>query len=154
MPKGRFHEIYQDYLCGCVLRVAREIFALLPVDTVLLTATADSFNSRLGQTVEQAVLSVVIPRATIAGLDFERLDPSDSMENFLHRGDLKVSRKSEAFQPITPLTASDIPVTSARNQGIRELLSKAQSVREELRVQIAELTGRVSASVPQESQSL
>src|SRR5205807_1646103 len=21
MPKGRFHEIYQDYLCACVLRV-------------------------------------------------------------------------------------------------------------------------------------
>jgi len=31
MPKSRFHEIYQDYICGCVLRVAREIFALLPV---------------------------------------------------------------------------------------------------------------------------
>ena len=35
MPKGLFHEIYLDYLCGCVLRVAREVFALLPVDTVI-----------------------------------------------------------------------------------------------------------------------
>ena len=40
MPKARFHEIYQDYVCGCVLRVAREVFALLPVETVLVTASA------------------------------------------------------------------------------------------------------------------
>lgn len=30
MPKSRFYEIYQDYVCGCALRVARELFALLP----------------------------------------------------------------------------------------------------------------------------
>jgi hypothetical protein len=28
MPKARFHEIYQDYVCGCLLRLAREIFAI------------------------------------------------------------------------------------------------------------------------------
>jgi hypothetical protein len=32
MPKARFHEVYQDYICSCMLRVAREVFALLPVD--------------------------------------------------------------------------------------------------------------------------
>ena len=31
MPKGRFHEIYQDYICSCVLRVIREVFSLLPM---------------------------------------------------------------------------------------------------------------------------
>lgn len=28
-PRSRFHEIYQDYVCGSILRVMREIFALL-----------------------------------------------------------------------------------------------------------------------------
>jgi hypothetical protein len=28
MPKTKFYEIYQDYVCGCVLRIARELFAL------------------------------------------------------------------------------------------------------------------------------
>lgn len=32
MPKGRFHEVYQDYACGCCLRIGREVLALLPVD--------------------------------------------------------------------------------------------------------------------------
>ena len=30
MPKGKFNEIYQDYVCSCVLRVARELFAIVP----------------------------------------------------------------------------------------------------------------------------
>jgi hypothetical protein len=73
MPKGRFHEIYLDYLCGCVLRVAREVFALLPVATVLVTAAADSFDSRSGQSVELPVLSVSAQRAIVTQLDFGRL---------------------------------------------------------------------------------
>src|SRR5438477_5186128 len=58
MAKARFHEIYQDYVCGCVLRLAREMFALLPVDSVILTATVDGIDSRTGHTAELPVLSV------------------------------------------------------------------------------------------------
>jgi tellurite resistance protein len=108
MPKARFHEIYQDYVCGCVLRVGREVFALLPVETVLVTALAELFDSRTGRTAEQPILSVALHQAAMAKLNFNRLDPSDAMENFLHRGDFKASRKSGAFVPITPLTAVDL----------------------------------------------
>ena len=59
MPKARFHEIYQDYVCGCVLRLAREMFALLPVDNVILTATVDGTDSATGHVAELPVLSVV-----------------------------------------------------------------------------------------------
>jgi tellurite resistance protein len=116
MPKGRFHEIYQDYVCGCVLRVGRELFALLPVETVIVTALADLFDSRTGRTAEQPILSVAIPRAVVKKLNFNLLDPSDAMENFLRRGDFKASRKAGAFVPITPLAQGDLetsPVSSA-----------------------------------------
>lgn len=108
MPKARFHEIYQDYVCGCVLRLAREVFALLPVETVLVTATVDGIDARTGRAAELPVLSVAIPRAVAARLDFERLDPSDSLENFLHRGDVMASRKSGEFAPIVPLTPAEV----------------------------------------------
>jgi hypothetical protein len=39
LTKARFHEIYQDYVCGCVLRTASEIFGFLPVEAVLVTAS-------------------------------------------------------------------------------------------------------------------
>src|ERR1035438_10438782 len=74
MPKGRFHEIYQDYVCGCVLRVAREVFAMLPVETLLVTALADLLDSRTGHTAEQPVLSAAMTRAVITRLNFEKLD--------------------------------------------------------------------------------
>ena len=116
MPKGRFHEIYQDYVCGCVLRVGRELFALLPVETVIVTALADLFDSRTGRTAEQPILSVAMSRGVMKRLNFNLLDPSDAIENFLHRGDFKASRKTGAFVPITPLAPADLetpPVSSA-----------------------------------------
>ncbi|MBI2927469.1 MAG: TerB family tellurite resistance protein [Verrucomicrobia bacterium] len=124
MPKARFHELYQDYACGCVLRVGREVFALLPVEWVLVTALADLFDSRTGRTAEQPILSVAMARQVIKRLNFDRLDPSDAMENFLHRGDFKASRKSGAFVPITPLTPADLeappllPATGRATPGV------------------------------------
>lgn len=115
MPKGRFHELYQDYVCGCVLRVARELFALLPVQTVIVTALADLFDSRTGRTAEQPILSVALPRGVMKKLNFNLLDPSDAMENFIHRGNFKASRKAGAFVPITPLGPSDLETNMVSN---------------------------------------
>lgn len=154
MPKGRFHEIYQDYVCGCVLRVTREIFALLPVDALLVTASVDLLDAHTGQTIEQPVLSVFVPRAVVAQLDFDRLDASDAMENFKHRGDFKASRKSEAFQPITPLTPADIVQVSIQDMGFHDLLANIQKMREELKARIAELSPRADNTIPQTSPSL
>jgi hypothetical protein len=140
MPKGLFHGIYLDYLCGCVLRVAREVFALLPVDTLLVTAAADSLDSRTGQTAEQPVLSVVFPRSDFSLLNFDQLDPSDAMEMFQYRGDFKTSRRSEAFQPIVPLTLADITQTSGQEPSFQNLLARVQKMRDELKSQIAELS--------------
>lgn len=146
MPKGRFHEIYQDYLCGCVLRVARELFALFPVDMVLATAVVDSPDSRTGRKAELPVLSVAMPRAAIARLDFGQLDPSDAMENFTHRGDFKASRKSEVFQSITPLTPDDIAPASADDMSLSELLACIKTAREEFKTKFAELSQRADSS--------
>lgn len=131
MPKGRFHEIHQDYVCGCVLRVAREVFALLPVETVLVTASADALDPRSGQTVGQPVLSAAIFRTALGRLDFEHLDPSDAMESFPHRGDAKSSRKSGEFERITPLTPADLPQTSPENVDFRDSLATLRRVRDD-----------------------
>ena len=132
IPKARFHEIYQDYVCGCVLRLAREVFALLPVETVLVTATVDGIDARTGHAAELPVLSVAIPRAVAARLDFERLDPSDSLENFLHRGDVKASRKSGEFVQIVPLTPTDLAQTQPERMGLPQLVASVRQFRAEL----------------------
>ena len=149
MPKGRFHELYQDYVCGCVLRVARELFALFPLETVLVTAVIDSLDARTGQAEELPVLSVAMPRRVVARLDFSRLDPSDAIENFQHRGDFKASRKSEAFQPIKPLTQADIAQSATEDMSFQELLANVQKTREQLRTELAALRQRAITAILQ-----
>lgn len=84
MPKSRFNELYQDYICSCVIRVARELFALLPLEVVIVHAMDNVLNTKTGYLEDQAILSVRIPRKTLEELNIEYIDPSDSMSNFIH----------------------------------------------------------------------
>ncbi len=132
MPKAQFHEIYQDYVCGCVLRLAREMFALLPVDTIILTATVDGIDSRTGHTAELPVLSVAAGRSQIEDLDFEHLDPSDAIQNFQHHGDVMTSRKSGEFVPIIPLSPADVALPSPETMDFTSLVARVKQFRVEL----------------------
>ncbi|MBU0493410.1 MAG: hypothetical protein KKA73_12445 [Chloroflexi bacterium] len=85
MPKSKFYALYQDYICGCVLRIARELFALLPVKMVIVNAVSELLNTQSGYMETKPILSVAIPRETLQNLNFEMIDPSDSMSNFVHR---------------------------------------------------------------------
>lgn len=135
MPKARFHELYQDYVCGCVLRVAREVFALLPVDLVIVTAVVSSLQTTTGKEVEIPVLSTAMPRDVMDSLEFEKLDPSDAMNNFLHRGDVLASKKTGDFSPVEPLKAEDLASISGGGlpcdglwAHIREMRARIHSV--------------------------
>lgn len=104
MPKGAFYELYQDYICSCVIRVARESFALLPVQVVLVHAMGNVLNTKTGYIEEQPILSVSIPRETLDGLNLETIDPSDSMRNFVHNMDFKKTSGFRVVQKIDPMT--------------------------------------------------
>lgn len=137
MPKARFHELYQDYICGCMLRVAREVFALLPIKTLLITATADTIDSNTGQSLDQAVLSAAMIRESMNVLNFDYVAPSDAMDNFLHRGDFKATRKTGAFAPILPLTPSELPGATRETAEVGKLLGDVRRLREELKSDLA-----------------
>jgi hypothetical protein len=140
MPKSRFVEIYQDYVCGCVLRVARELFALLPIESLLISATAEALDTSTGQLVERPFLSVVISRATVNTLNFENLDPSDSVMGMIHRGDLKASRKTGDFEFITPLNVADLAQhLTPVNTDFNTVLAKAHRLRADLAAQCSAL---------------
>lgn len=146
MPKARFHEVYQDYVCGCVLRVAREVLALLPVDTAIVTAKVTTVQAATGHEAEIPVLSVALPREALERLEFGRLDPSDSMENFAHRGDVMASRKSGEFNAIVPLKPSDVAACEPAKLTLAEVLNRVREMRAELS---ARLKTPVTAEVSQ-----
>ena len=84
MPKTRFNELYQDHICSASMRIAREVFAYLPIDYARINAVAKIVNTKTGHLEEQPILSVIYPPETIDSLNLETIDPSDSMQNFVH----------------------------------------------------------------------
>jgi len=98
MPNSRFNQIYQDYVCSCILKIAKEIFQLLPyVNISQINAKGSVTNSATGNAEEQTIASVIIDRSILDTLNFDLLDPSDSMSNFDHRMDFK---KNKGFNPV------------------------------------------------------
>jgi hypothetical protein len=105
MSKTKYYELYQDYVCSCVLRVARELMALLPIEMVIVTAVGKLLNTQTGHIEEQPILSVAIPRDTLMGLNCDMIDPSDSMANFVHH---MTFRKTKGFGAVKALAPSDL----------------------------------------------
>ncbi|WNJ96763.1 hypothetical protein RND59_06715 [Vibrio ruber] len=97
MPVGKFNEIYQDYVCSSVLRAAREIFSILPDEYVVVNAQDLLLNKSTGHLEQQIILSVYIPRSTLLMLNMDLIDPSDSMQNFVHNMSFK---KTKGFEPV------------------------------------------------------
>jgi hypothetical protein len=104
MPISRFYDLYQDYICACVLRIARELFALLPVEMALINAYSKLLNTKTGHLEDMPILSVLIPRKTMEDLNFETIDPSDSIKNFVYKMHFK---KDQGFNSVEVLNPSD-----------------------------------------------
>ncbi len=84
MPKTKYNELYQDHICSASIRVAREVFAYLPINYARINAMAKIVNTKTGHLEEQPILSVIFLPQTIESLNLETIDPSDSMNNFVH----------------------------------------------------------------------
>ncbi len=70
MPKNSTE--YQDYVCSVAIRIARDIFALLPVQSVVVHATNDGHD----------ILSVCFDKKTFSDLKFNFIDPSETINKF------------------------------------------------------------------------
>jgi hypothetical protein len=97
LPVSRRNEIYQDYVCSSALRVAREIFAHIPVKKVYINAEGEMLNPTTGHIETQTVLSAMIPIETMYRINFNTVDPSECMKNFIHN--MKFS-KTNGFMPV------------------------------------------------------
>lgn len=80
--KSAYYELVQDYVSSTMLRVARDTFALLPVQQVLIHAVDKVLNPATGNDEEVTICSAKIKRDALATLNFERIDPSDCLESF------------------------------------------------------------------------
>ena len=82
MSLSQRFDIIQDYVCSGALRIARDIMAVLPIDEVIIHATDNILNTATGNYEATDILSVKFNRDTLNKLNFDAIDPSDSMTNF------------------------------------------------------------------------
>ncbi|WP_298463901.1 DUF4236 domain-containing protein [uncultured Mitsuokella sp.] len=93
LPRETYNDLLQDYVCGCAIRIARDMFALLPIRSLIV----DAWDHH------DEILSVDFGRRPFLQLDFANLDPSDTIEQFEHRMDFEASNGFSAIVPIDDL---------------------------------------------------
>jgi hypothetical protein len=109
IPAGKRNELYQDYVCGCALRAARELLTFLPLARVVVQVEATLLDAATGHARSQPILSVGIPRATLDTMRLDSVDPSEAMRLFPHRMGFK---RSQGFFAVQPLPVEEYPAVS------------------------------------------
>lgn len=100
MPLGEFNELYQDYVCSVAIRIAADLFAILPIAECYVTCQASMLNSRTGHLEDTPILSVFFVRETLSKLRLGNIDPSDALGNFVHQMKFK---RTNGFERIEAL---------------------------------------------------
>ncbi|MGO5051209.1 DUF4236 domain-containing protein [Lachnospiraceae bacterium LCP25S3_G4] len=100
LSKTIYYDITQDYVCSCAIRLARELFALLPINNVLVHATDQSLNSATGHYETHTILSVLFTRNEFQNINFNQIDASDFVETFKYN---MIFKKTTGFHPIDRL---------------------------------------------------
>lgn len=95
--KSEYYELVQDYVASTILRVARDSFALLPIQKVLIHAVDSQLNTATGNEDEITIVSVMIKRDALMTINFERIDPSDCLAGFEIN---EKFRKTAGFAPV------------------------------------------------------
>lgn len=82
MGKTDYYALYQDYVCSCVIGIARKVFAILPAEQVLIHVY--DFSQASKPPTKGCILSTRITQVELADVLFNLIDCSDTIESFQH----------------------------------------------------------------------
>ena len=102
LSKTAYYDLMQDYVASTTIRIARDAFALLPVDTVIVHAVDNILNTATGYEEELTLLSVKFTREKLMSLNISMVDPSDALSQFDHNMKFK---KTQGFEPVDRILA-------------------------------------------------
>ena len=91
LARYAYHNLLQDFVCSLSIRVARDMFALLPVRRTIVNTVLDG----------QVILSVDFDREFLSVVKFGFIDPSETVERFPHAMNFNADT---GFAPVSPLT--------------------------------------------------
>lgn len=77
MSNAEYNLLLQDYVCSVCIRIARDMFALLPIKNTIVHTVLDG----------KTIVSVDFDRQNLSKVKFGYIDPSDTLEQFKHKMD-------------------------------------------------------------------
>lgn len=95
-----YYSIIKWYVSSLAIRIARNIFGLLPIKTVIINNQTNVLDAQVGRIDNITILSVKIDKATLEKLNFDLIDPFDALNNFEHNVKFL---KTRGFQPVERL---------------------------------------------------
>lgn len=96
-----YNDLAQDYVCSCAIRIAREVFALLPIDFLIVNAQDKIFDSSTGNQRDATILSTLFIRDGFSNINFDMIDPSDFVARFKTNQSFT---KTNGFKEVEELT--------------------------------------------------
>jgi len=108
MPNAKHRDLTQEHVCSAAIRVAREVFGLLPVDRVFVHMSTVLLDPATGHSNTHTLLSVEFDRERIESANFERVYPVSAVESFRHAMNFKKSvglLPVDALEPLAQLTS-------------------------------------------------
>ena len=74
LTNTEYNLLLQDYVCSVCIRIARDMFALLPIRNTIVHTVLDN----------QTIVSINFDRQTLSRIKFGYVDPSDTFSQFKH----------------------------------------------------------------------
>lgn len=100
MSKSARNEFIKEYVSSISIRIAKDIFSLLPISKVCVNAQRKEVNTQTGNDEEVTIMSVIFEREIMEKLNYDRINPFDALKNFEHNFDYKTTKGFEAVLPL------------------------------------------------------
>jgi len=118
IKKSERKELYKDHVCACLIRVAREIQALLPIDVVVANAILERKEDS-GELSTCVVVSVAISRQNLLS-NASITDASDFISLCPHS--MRVNKKETVLDPVEPLEIAEILSKTSSLKSLRDVM--------------------------------
>ncbi len=114
MRESKSRKMYQEHICSAVFRCGREVLALLPIRYVVVNGHCELLILT-GKIADQTILSVALFRDQMDLINFDLIDPIDSLKTFQpHK---KLLSSAPGFAPVEKIDPGSTRIAND-NKGI------------------------------------
>ena len=105
LTREQYNSRVSNYISACAIKIAREIFSITPVKSVLVHIVDHKFNTENRQSEKITVISALIDRVKLETLDVDNVSPIELIKNFRVNMNFNID---EGLQNIDRINLADL----------------------------------------------